>query len=111
MNRECYGIVTIEDNEVKYETRNLHVHEAEAVQRFSDTVSFQVRHTLEGKDIPEDIIATMTDFAARVNSAYFAEEHDLLKHQKEEAWQLWQKYGRESFWHEYMQSFFSEAGK
>ena len=109
VNKECYGIVTVENNGVKYETKHLHVHEEQARKRFMDTVFFQVRHTLEDKGIPEDIMEEMTDYAARVNSAYFAEEDHLGKYREEEAWRLWQMYGQESFWYAYMCSFFSEA--
>ena len=101
-----YGDIQIDsDHAFKYQNEKLGILEQESFQRFDSLMSTKLNKALAGLNVSQEQKATMLTFALQVNLQYFTgNTADLSAAFQEEGWQLWQTYGSEAFWFNYLQS-------
>lgn len=92
-----------------YQKENLGILQEESRKRFNETVDRQIQSEMDGMNIPEADLKAMMVFAENVNRSYFTgEKTDKNSFLNDPAWTLWQKYGKDSFWYVYMNTYLKE---
>lgn len=106
-----YAEVTVPEGRktYTYQKEKLGILEEEAKKRFDETVARQVDSELADLKIPETEKKEMTTLAEDVNRDYFSgNDQNKQKYLSDPAWNLWQKYAKDSFWYVYMNAYLKE---
>ena len=104
-----YAVMELDtERNIRYTPNQLDILQTESRARMVDSNWGKIAGELAMLDIPEETLTAMTDFAARLNSDYFAGAVDAEAAVADPAWALWEEYGKDSFWFPYMQSMLEE---
>lgn len=87
----------------QYSLKSLNILQEESYQRFQSLMRTKLTSTMQEMDIPAETKEKMIDFALQANIDYFTGQLDKLPSlYQEEGWQLWQTYGSQTFWIDYL---------
>lgn len=98
-----YGVVQINAHGWSYHNRSLGIYEKEAEERFSAVMEKQLKKSLRDSNVPTSIQESMIAYGKQLNSTYFA-GHDVTDLLEDERLSLWEKYGSDTFWYQYLMS-------
>ena len=96
-----YGSVSVSAHGWSYHNVSLGILQNEAKERFDATMEKQLKDSMADYDVPASIQKPMIEYGMELNTAYFAgrDVSDLLRDAR---LSLWEKYGSDTFWYQYL---------
>lgn len=96
------------ERSARYSPAQLYILQKESRERMVGSNWGKIAGELAMLGLPGETLTAMADFAARLNSDYFAGAVDREAAMADPAWTLWEELGKDSFWFPYMQSMLEE---
>ena len=104
-----YAVVELDESRAfSYRQEHLSILQEAAAARMEQSGRSKVAAYVESFGLDEETQELMTAFAVRLNMDYFAGTVDKEKLQRDPAFELWERYGEDTFWLPYIESMLNE---